>query len=443
MIATSTNNTLEAAFDFLKKTIGKRIMYHFSEIDELNQETTVRFERSSPLAGFMMEHNPNSDEFLVLLLALAPHVYANFLDSVLEFHLPNGGDFPEFGGVRGTNHRGILPTGETVLFILAGNDLERRLEVMQLFGPEHWFARKSILCLEDLKNNEPFMSGKLLLDPEYIELFTKGYVSRPDVGVDFAAEYITTGMEWTDVVLNPSTIAQINEIKTWMNYNEQLMNDWDMARKIKPGYRALFHGPPGTGKTLTTLLLGKDTGRDVFRIDLSMVVSKFIGETEKNLSKLFDKAKNKNWILFFDEADSLFGKRTGIRDAHDKYANQEVSYLLQRIENYSGLVILASNLKTNIDEAFLRRFQSIVYFPKPTTAEKEQLWRRSFPEAVKFAKETDLRQIAEKYDLTGSNIINISQKICLTLLENKQKIITPELLVEHINKEYLKEGRFI
>ena len=131
-----------------------------------------------------------------------------------------------------------------------------------------------------------------------------------------------------------------------------------MRKRVKPGYRALFHGPPGTGKTLTATLLGKHTGRPVFRIDLSRVVSKYIGETEKNLSRLFDKAEHKDWILFFDEADALFGKRTEIRDAHDKYANQEVAYLLQRIESYAGLVILATNQRGNIDEAFLRRFQA-------------------------------------------------------------------------------------
>src|SRR6185436_18277436 len=134
-----------------------------------------------------------------------------------------------------------------------------------------------------------------------------------------------------DLVLHPNTFKHIREIENWLLYNDTLWQ-WGIGKKLKPGYRALFHGPPGTGKTLTATLLGKYTGRPVFRIDLSRVVSKYIGETEKNLASLFDKAEHKDWILFFDEADALFGKRTEIRDAHDKYANQEVSYLLQRIE---------------------------------------------------------------------------------------------------------------
>src|SRR5690606_1665724 len=152
------------------------------------------------------------------------------------------------------------------------------------------------------------------------------------------------------------------------------MKDWGMEKRLNPGFRVLFHGPPGTGKTLTASLLGKYTGKEVYKIDLSMVVSKFIGETEKNLANLFDKAENKDWILFFDEADALFGKRTNVRDAHDKYANQEVSFLLQRTETYAGLVILATNFKNNIDDAFARRFQSHIYFPSPAFGERLKIW---------------------------------------------------------------------
>jgi SpoVK/Ycf46/Vps4 family AAA+-type ATPase len=127
--------------------------------------------------------------------------------------------------------------------------------------------------------------------------------------------------------------------------------------------RILFIGAPGTGKKTLAFFIGQQSGAAVYRIDLSMIVSKYIGETEKNLSKVFDAAEHKNWILFFDEADALFGKRSNVRDAHDRYANQEVAYLLQRIENYNGLVILATNMKSNIDEAFKRRFQTIISFP--------------------------------------------------------------------------------
>lgn len=171
------------------------------------------------------------------------------------------------------------------------------------------------------------------------------------------AKKITTTQSWDDLVLDGEVIKQLEEVMSWIKRG----ND----NKLKSGYRCLFYGPFGNGKTLSAGLLGKATGRDVYRIDLSMVISKYIGETEKNISKIFDRAENKNWILFFDEADALFGKRTSIRDAHDKYANQEISYLLQRIEEFNGVVILSTNLKTNIDRAFLRRLRSIIQFPIP------------------------------------------------------------------------------
>lgn len=216
-----------------------------------------------------------------------------------------------------------------------------------------------------------------------------------------------------------------------------------MKRLLKPGFRALFHGPPGTGKTLTALIVGKNTNRDVFRIDLSMVVSKFIGETEKNLSQLFERAKNKDWILFFDEADALFGKRTSVRDAHDKYANQEVAYLLQRIENHNGLVILASNFKSNIDEAFIRRFQSVIYFPTPTMTERLQLWNKTLPRVngLKLPSEDDIKTIAKKYEITGAGVVNVVQFCCLESLGKKSEEITIDQIKAGIEREYQKEGK--
>jgi SpoVK/Ycf46/Vps4 family AAA+-type ATPase len=216
-----------------------------------------------------------------------------------------------------------------------------------------------------------------------------------------------------------------------------------MHRKIKPGFRALFYGPPGTGKTMAATLLGKFTKHDVYRIDLSSLVSKYIGETEKNLSTLFERAENKKWILFFDEADALFGKRTNVRDAHDRFANQEVSYLLQRIEDFSGLSILASNFKSNMDDAFTRRFQSLVYFPMPQPAERLTLWKNTFPQAVRLANDIDMKAISDKYELTGSNIVNIVHYCCLQALSAQTNIITKENLITGITRELTKENKVV
>ena len=242
-------------------------------------------------------------------------------------------------------------------------------------------------------------------------------------------------------MLHPQTRQQINDLEAWLKYGNALLSDWGLARRVKPGYRVLFTGPPGTGKTLTASLLGKYTHRDVYRVDLSMVVSKYIGETEKNLAKLFDKAEHKNWVLFFDEADSLFGKRTGVQNSHDRYANQEVSYLLQRVEDYDGLVILASNYKDNIDEAFLRRFQAIVSFPLPRAGERLSLWQKALPEAVQLASDVDLKLIADLYELSGADIVNVVYYVCLRAIADKQQLLTNKQILAGIDRELRKTGK--
>lgn len=173
---------------------------------------------------------------------------------------------------------------------------------------------------------------------------------------------LTTDLSWKNLVLDKETMKQVEEIRNWLKHLSSVKPGGGMNEKLKPGYRTLFYGPPGTGKKLSAAVIGKELSIPVYRIDLSMVVSKYIGETEKNLELLFASAKDKDWILFFDEADALFDKRSEVKDAHDRYANQETAYLLQRVEDYPGLVILATNMKSNIDEAFIRRFNSILRF---------------------------------------------------------------------------------
>lgn len=377
------------------------------------------------------------------MIAMTPHLQPDFFGKIIAEYLPDGGDFPEFGGVRGVNHRGLLPTGETAQFVIGGDDLEKRLDVQRLLGPEHWFAKEHILWLEPVPEGEPVMSGRLTLNPEVVEQLTLGTTSKPRFSMEFPAEYIETGMEWSDLVLPATTLRQIREIENWITHNDTLLRDWGMKKRLKPGYRALFYGPPGTGKTLTATLLGKQTSKEVFRIDLSRIISKYIGETEKNLSRLFDKADSKNWILFFDEADALFGKRTDIRDAHDKYANQETAYLLQRIESHNGLVILASNRRGNLDEAFSRRFQSIIHFPMPKPEERHALWLNTLPERMMTDAEIDWRAIATRYELSGASILNIVHYCAIESLANPAHPLDNKRLEKAIMREFIKEGKVV
>lgn len=437
---------LHQALDYLAQVIQWRMDAYFHpdrSIGSLPEQPEALFATNTPLTQFMRTHRLNTAEQLTLLMAMTPHLQPDFYDQHITAQLPQAGDYPQLGGWRGKLHRGFLPTGETVLFMLGGNQFADRLQLQQIFSEDHLFAHERILYLEPTADGEPWMSGKLVMTQDYVDLFTQGHFSRPHFSIQFPAQRLTTDMEWDDLVLNMQTLEQIHDLQAWIHHSSTLLYDWGMKKRFRLGYRALFYGPPGTGKTLTASLLGKYTGRDVYKIDLSMVVSKFIGETEKNLSNLFARAENKDWILFFDEADALFSKRTNVRDAHDKYANQEVSYLLQRVENYNGLVILSSNFKSNIDEAFIRRFQAIIHFPLPNTKERLQLWEMAFPVQLELASTVNLSELATTYELSGADIMNIVQHCCLRALQHNNAIIHQDDLLIAIKREFSKAGKIV
>jgi AAA+ superfamily predicted ATPase len=433
--------------EWFGKVLDVRLKLHFGEecpyrnIHEIDVPNSGA--HPSVFTEFISFYQLSFNERLVLMLALLPHVNPQMLDVFFARNNSSERGFTEYGGLKGSAHSGFLPTGETALFLLAGNDLGKRFKLQQLFDEEHVFRTHKILWISSPPANEPFFSGQLMINDEYVDFFTGGKLRKPSFSMDFPAKVITTSFDWEDLILDSHTMRQLNDIIIWLEHGNKLMNDWEMKKKIKPGYKALFHGPPGTGKTLTAGLFGKMTNKDVYRIDLSMVISKYIGETEKNLEKVFAKAEHKNWILFFDEADALFGKRTSISDAHDKYANQEIAYLLQRLEDYNGLVILSSNMRSNVDEAFGRRLQSIVHFPIPKFAERLKLWQQTFSKHSVFAEDVNLDKMAEKFELAGGSIINVVQYSSLMALQRNENVIRYEDLLEGIKKEFRKEGKTI
>ncbi len=399
---------------------------------------------NSVYSEFVKYYHLTAEERLLLMLALIPHVQPHLLDVFLMTNKNTGRLHTEFGGITGSHHAGFLPTGETALFLLAGKEISKRFSVMTFFEPDHIFLEHGILLpVKARDTTEPFLSSTINLSDEFVDFFTKGTLRKPQFSTEFPAKSITTEMNWEDLILDEHTSSQLDEIKIWLKYGSVLLNEWGMSGRIKPGYKALFHGPPGTGKTLTAALLGKTFQLEVYRIDLSMVVSKYIGETEKNLERVFAKAENKNWILFFDEADALFGKRTAVQDSHDRYANQEISYLLQRLEDYSGLVILASNMRNNVDEAFMRRLQSVIYFKKPQAKERLCLWKKSFSPACKIPSDKELERLAQQYEISGGGIINVVQYASLMALNRNDRSIDVEDIITGIKKEYSKEGKTV
>jgi SpoVK/Ycf46/Vps4 family AAA+-type ATPase len=256
----------------------------------------------------------------------------------------------------------------------------------------------------------------------------------PPFSLSFPAKPLQTTMDWRDLVVSEPTALQLETLRLWLQHGHTLSEEWGLKRNGIRGYRALFYGPPGSGKTLSAALLGKLSNLAVYRIDLSLVVSKYIGETEKNMEGVFRKAEGKNWILFFDEAESLFAKRTNIGDAHDKYANQEVAYLLQRLEEYRGLAIFSFNRKTNIDEAFLRRFSSIIRFLMPTPEERVRLWQQAFSPACEPPSKEELAKLAEGYALTGGAIQNAIEYASLKAIDRGDRKIAVEDLSQGIKQ---------
>jgi SpoVK/Ycf46/Vps4 family AAA+-type ATPase len=281
----------------------------------------------------------------------------------------------------------------------------------------------------------------LILTPEYLQRFTTGVRHKPDYDSHFPAKLIATRLSWDDLVLAPEARHDVESIGVWIRQSSGLLSEWGLERAVKPGYRCLFYGPPGTGKTLTATLIGAAAGVDVYRIDLSMVVSKYIGETEKNLANVFDQAQDRNWILFFDEADALFGTRTEGSTSNDRHANQEISYLLQRVEDFPGVVILASNLKGNIDQAFSRRFQSAIYFAMPDAGQRLRLWQGMFRDQERLGPDVDLAALAERYELAGGAMTNVARYAAICATRQGRAYVTQAELLQGIRKEMLKEGK--
>ncbi|HEX3762052.1 MAG TPA: AAA family ATPase [Kofleriaceae bacterium] len=266
--------------------------------------------------------------------------------------------------------------------------------------------------------------------------------SRHNLG-DLAQRVAPWG-RWQDLVVPKSSVDRLHDLIDSMHHREAVFVDWGLCQRVAVWRRvtALFAGPPGTGKTLSASLVAQALGLDLFRIDLSGVVSKYIGETEKNLDRVFRAAHGSNAILLFDEADSLFGKRTEVKDAHDRYANIETSYLLQKLEAFEGLAILATNYKKNIDPAFQRRIDVVVDFPMPARDERRRLWRSLVPDAMPVGADVDLDFLADRFELSGGSILNAIRSAATRAAAAHQPVGMAPLL-RGVRDELHKQGKLL
>jgi SpoVK/Ycf46/Vps4 family AAA+-type ATPase len=257
------------------------------------------------------------------------------------------------------------------------------------------------------------------------------------------ADVVATTVDWDDIVLREDIVDRIIELLSVVQYEKVVMDEWGFSRRFSygRGLSALFSGPPGTGKTMIAGLIAKELGLELFRVDLSRVVSKWVGETEKNLGTAFDEAKNARAILLFDEADALFGKRTEVKSSNDRYANLETNYLLQRIESFEGIVLLTTNRDTSIDEAFRRRLRFRIEFPTPDAGEREQLWRSMIPTTAPLAGDVDFGALADRFQMTGGYIKNAAMRAAYLAATSEHKVISQGLLIKAAALEWEEMGK--
>lgn len=439
----ANSKDLQRELSWFTEILNTRFKTYFgqeSEIEDIFEITPPDLSQSvSNWATFIKHYQPNIAERLAILLALIPDIAPRTLDIfLLSKNSQLNDQFTEFGGVRDAKQYGFLPTVETLLFIISGSRLDRRFQAMHLFQPNHFLMEEKILHIKTQSPQGSLMSGAIRISSEHLHFLTIAETVQPAFGSKFPAQQIQTDLDWQDLVLSSQTRSQIKDIEDWLTHGNTLLKDWGLDKKLPSGFRCLFHGPPGTGKNVAARLLGKTADLPVYRVNLALVISKYIGETEKNLANLFTQAKSRQAILFFDEADAVFGKRTESNTAQDRYANQEVAYLLQRIEDYDGLIILAATSKDKFDAAFIRRFQSVVAFPIPEPKERFLIWQKEIPEKVKLAADIDLQQLAEQFELSRGSIINIISHASLKALGQGTNEISLRNLQMGIRQEFVK-----
>ena len=324
---------------------------------------------------------------------------------------------------------------------------ERRAAWEQMTGADlaHEVAAKFRLSIEQIAGaaevSRLSASARGLSTPELSDLESGArHASSSRLGE--LATRLPPAYAWRDLVLPERARDPLRSISAYLRHRDLVLSDWGYERTVSrtQGLKVLFAGESGTGKTMAAQVLAAELGLDLFRVDLSTVVSKYVGETEKNLERIFTAADGSNAILFFDEADALFGKRSEVSDSHDRYSNIEVAYLLQRIEVYPGVVILATNFKRNIDDAFVRRLDFVVDFPFPDAEDRRRIWQLVLPEEAPLADDADLDFLAAQFKLSGGAIRNCSLAAAFRAADEDAPIGMRHL-IRAVAQEYAKQGR--
>ncbi|MET9461237.1 ATP-binding protein [Streptomyces canus] len=383
-----------------------------------------RFAGTGPLAEIVTAAGLSAAEAIVLTAAVAPFVDERF-DAL-------------YGML--TDRPGVTALTGEVARTLVARSFRGRLDAAVLLSPHGRLQTHGLLSLDSPGD----LSGAVRPDPQVLA-WILGLPSGPGAATsDFPARPLTTVHTLDDVVLPATTRARIDDLTGRIAHRDVVVEQWGFGahHDNAAGLIALFHGPPGTGKTMTAAAIARTVGVRAYLVDLSALVSKYIGETEKSLAKVFDRAARERCILVFDEADAVFGARTEIDDAHDRYANQEVSYLLSRVERHPGIVILTTNLMANIDTAFQRRIHVLVEFPEPGPSERVRLWSAVTPSRLPVDGGVDLVALAHRFPLTGAQIREATLEAAYLAAADGQ-VVTDDHLLTGIRRQYEKSGKSV
>ena len=383
-----------------------------------------RFDGVGPLAEVIAMADLTDAEAVVLLAALAPYVDEGFA--------------VRYGAL--TDRPGVTTLTGEVARTLAARSFRGRLDATAMLSAQGRLRAHGLLSLDPPGD----LSGALRPDPALVAWLLGLPPEAAVASAEFPARPLTTVHTLDDVVLPATARGRIDDLAARITHRETVVEQWGFGahHDNADGLVALFHGPPGTGKTMTAAAMAAAAGMPAYMIDLSALVSKYIGETEKALAKVFDRATRERCILVFDEADAVFGARTDVSDAHDRYANQEVSYLLSRIEQYAGIVILTTNLLANIDAAFQRRIHVMVEFPEPGPGERERLWAAVTPSALPVDGGIDLIALAHRYPLTGAQIRDATLDAAY-LAAAGPRVVTEDHLLDGVRRQYEKAGKTV
>jgi hypothetical protein len=377
-----------------------------------------------PLAETIAIADLSTAEAMVLIAAIAPYADERFCGL--------------YGAL--TDRPGVTTlTGEVARTIVA-RSFHGRLDATAMLCAQGKLRALGMLTLDPPGD----LCGILRPDSALLHWLLGLPEEAQTVSAEFPARLLRTVHTLADVVLPAPARARIEDLEARIAHRDTVVGEWGFGahHDNATGLIALFHGPPGTGKTMTAAALAASAKLPAYLIDLSALVSKYIGETEKALAKVFDRASRERCILVFDEADAVFGSRTEVSDAHDRYANQEVSYLLSRVEQHPGIVILTTNLVANIDAAFLRRIHVVLEFPEPGPAERERLWAKVAPSQLPMDAGVELTALAHRYPLTGAQIRDATLDAAYIAAANG-RIVTQEHLLTGIRQQYEKAGKTV